>query len=66
MSPWKWRYFRHVFVAFVLIACLMIYDQGGFASMGPGGLAILLLALAAVGLAVYFFMRDEPDDPGER
>lgn len=63
MSPEKWRYFRHAFVAFVLVASLMIYDQGGFSSMGLVGLGILLVALAAVGVAIYFFVRDEPEDP---
>ena len=63
MSPRKWRYFRHAFVGFVLVASLMIYDQGGFTSMGLVGLGILLLALAAAGVAIYFFVRDEPEDP---
>lgn len=63
MSPEKWRYFRYAFVAFVLVACLMVYDQGGFTSMGLVGLGILLLALTAVGVALYFFVRDEPDGP---
>ena len=63
MSPEKWHYFRVAFLAFVIVASLMIYDQGGFSSMGLVGLGILLLALAAVGVAIYFFVRDEPEDP---
>lgn len=63
MTPEKWRYFRIIFVVFVIFAGVMIYEQGGFDSMGPGGLVILLLALAAVGLAIYFFVKDEPNDP---
>jgi hypothetical protein len=64
MNPEKWRYFRVAFVAFALVASVAIYEHGGFSSMGLGGLAILLLAFAAVALAVYLFVKDEPEDPG--
>jgi hypothetical protein len=50
-------------IAFVLVASIMIYDQGGFTSMGLVGLGILLTAFAAVAVAIYFFVRDEPQDP---
>ncbi len=40
----------------------MIYEQGGFGSMGLVGFGILALALVAVGLALYFYLKDEPDD----
>ncbi len=63
MSPEKWRYFRIAFVASVLVASLMIYDQGGFRSMGLVGLGILLLAFAAVALLLYYFVKDKPEDP---
>lgn len=64
MSPDKWRYFRIAFVVFAIVASLKIYEHGGFASMDLGSLAILLLAFAAVALAIYFFVKDEPEDPG--
>lgn len=63
MSPEKWRYFRFAFVVSVLVASLVIYDQGGFGSMGLVGLGILILAFAAIGLLLYFFVKDEPEDP---
>ena len=63
MNAKKWRYFRIAFVVFTLAASLMIYLQGGFDSMGPGGLAILLVAFAAVGLLIYRFVRNNSADP---
>ncbi len=45
------------------MASLVIYEQGGFEGMGYAGLGILLLAFAAVALAIYFFVRDEPEGP---
>lgn len=63
MTPEKWRYFGIAFVAFVLVASLMIYDQGGFTSIGLAGISILLLALAAVALLLYYFVKKAPDDP---
>ncbi len=65
MNSTKWRYFRIAFVVFALAASLMIYEQGGFKSMGLGGLVILLLAFAAVGLALYRFVTNshKPQDP---
>ena len=65
MNSTRWRYFRIAFVVFALAASLMIYEQGGFESMGLGDLVILLLALAAVGLALYRFVRNShnPEDP---
>ncbi len=63
MSPEKWRYFRIAFVVFAPVASLVIYDQGGFASLGLVGLGILLLAFAAVGFLLYNFVKDNPEDP---
>ena len=63
MSPEKWHYFRTAFVVSVLVATLVIYDQGGFRSMGFVGLGILILAFAAVGLFLYFYVKDNPEDP---
>ncbi len=63
MSPRKWRYLRLAFVVFACIAALQIYEQGGFDSMSIAGLGILILAFAAVGAALYFFIKDEPEDP---
>lgn len=63
MTPQKWRYFRHMLIGFVFVASVMIYDQGGFTSMGLVGLGILLTAFAAVGIAIYLFVKDEPQDP---
>lgn len=63
MTPEKWRYFGIAFVVFVLVASLMIYDQGGFASIGLVGIAILLLAAAVIGLLLYFYVKKAPDDP---
>jgi len=63
MSPEKWRSFRIAFVVSVLVASLVIYDQGGFGSMGLVGLGILLLAFAAIGLLLYYFVKDRPEDP---
>jgi len=63
MSPEKWRSLRIAFVVSVLVASLAIYDQGGFGSMGLVGLGILLLAFAAIGLLLYYFVKDRPEDP---
>ena len=63
MSPEKWRYFRIAFVVCVLVASLVIYDQGGYQSMGLVGLGILILAFAAVGLLLFFYVKDKPEDP---
>ena len=63
MSSEKWRYFRFAFVGFTLVAPLVVYDQGGFGSLGPVGLGIFLLAVAAVGFLLYFFVKDGPEDP---
>lgn len=62
MTPQKWRFFWILLVVFVVTASLMIYDQGGFRSMNPGGLGILLLAFAAVAAVIYFFVKETPDD----
>jgi hypothetical protein len=63
MSPEKWRYFIIAFVVFALVASLVIFDQGGFASLGLVGLGILLLTFAAVGFFIYYFVKDNPEDP---
>ena len=44
-------------------APLVVYDQGGFGSLGPVGLGIFLLAVAAVGFLLYYFVKDGPEDP---
>ncbi len=62
MSSEKWRYFRIAFVVFALVASLSIYVQGGFDSLGLVGLGILLLAFAAVGCFLYYFVKDNPED----
>ncbi len=63
MNAEKRRYFGIAFVVFALVASLMIYLQGGFDSMQPSGLAILLVAFAAVGLLIYRFVRGNSEDP---
>ena len=63
MSSENWRYFGIAFVVFALVASLSIYVQGGFDSLGLVGLGILLLALAAVGFLLYYFVKDNPEDP---
>ena len=63
MNPGKWHYFRTALVIFVMVVSLVIYDQGGFGSMGLVGLGILLLAFAAVGLALYYFVKIDPEYP---
>ena len=63
MNSEKWRNFRIAFVVFALVASLSIYVQGGFDSLGLVGLGILLLAFAAVGLLLYYFVKDGPEDP---
>jgi hypothetical protein len=59
----KWRHFRFAFLIFAFVAALVIYDQGGFQSMGLVGLGILILAFAAVGLLLYYYVKDKPEDP---
>ena len=63
MSSEKWRYFSIALVVFALVASLSIYVQGGFDSLGLVGLGILLLAFAAVGCFLYYFVKDDPEDP---
>ena len=63
MSSEKWRYFSIALVVFALVASLSIYVQGGFDSLGLVGLGILLLAFAAVGCFLYYFVKDSPEDP---
>lgn len=63
MNAEKRRYFGIAFVVFALVASLMIYLQGGFDSMQPSGLAILLVAFAAVGMLIYRFVRGNSADP---
>ncbi len=63
MSSEKWRDFRIAFVVFALVASLSIYVQSGFDSLGLVGLGILLLAFAAVGCFLYYFVKDSPEDP---
>ena len=62
MSSEKWRNFSIALVVFVMVAPLSIYVQGGFASLGLVGLGILLLAFAAVGCFLYYFVKDSPED----
>ncbi len=63
MSCGKWRNFRIAFVVFALVASLVIYEKGGFDSLGLVGLGILILAFAAVGCFLYYFVKDSPEDP---
>ncbi len=63
MSREKWRYFSIALVVFAMVASLSIYVQGGFDSLGLVGLVILLLAFAAVGFSLYYFVRDNPEEP---
>ncbi len=63
MSRGKWRNFSIALVVFAMVASLSIYVQGGFASLGLVGLGILLLAFAAVGFFLYYFVKDSPEDP---
>lgn len=63
MNREKWRNFGIALVVFALVASLVIYVQGGFDSLGLVGLGILLLAFAAVGFLLYYFVKDNPEDP---
>ena len=63
MSRGKWRNFSIALVVFALVASLSIYAQDGFASLGLVGLGILLLAFAAVGFLLYYFVKGNPEDP---
>ncbi len=63
MSSDKWRYFSIALVVFAMVASLSSYVQGGFDSLGLGGRGILLLAFAAVGCFLYYFVKDSPEDP---
>ena len=63
MNREKWRKFGIALVVFALVASLSIYVQGGFDSLGLVGLGILLLAFAAVGFLLYYFVKDNPEDP---
>jgi hypothetical protein len=63
MSRGKWRNFSIALVVFAMVASLSIYVQGGFDSLGLVGLGILLLAFAAVGCFLYYFVKDNPEDP---
>ncbi len=63
MSRGKWRNFSVALVVFAVMAFLSIYVQGGFDSLGPVGLGILLLAFAAVGFFLCNFVKDNPGDP---
>ena len=63
MNREKWRNFGIALVVFALVASLVIYVQGGFDSLGLVGLGILLLAFAAVGFFLYYFVKDNPEDP---
>lgn len=42
----------------------MIYKTGGFLEIGIVGVGILLLCAAVIGVLLYFFVRDEPEDSG--
>ena len=64
MSPRKWRGFGIAFIVFVVVASLMIYKTGGFLEIGIVGVGILLLCAAVIGVLLYFFVRDEPEDSG--
>ena len=63
MSRGQWRNFSIALVVFAMVASLSIYVQGDFASLGLVGLGILLLAFAAVGFFLYYFVKDDPEDP---
>ncbi len=63
MSSEKWRYFSIALVVFAMVASLSIYVQGGFDSLGLVGLGILLLAFVAIGCFLYYFVKDNPEDP---
>lgn len=66
MTPEKWRGFRIALVIFAIVVTAMIYDQGGFTSMGPAGVAILLIAFAAVAYFIYLYLKKAPDDDFDR
>ena len=63
MNRENWRNYGIALVVFALVASLSIYVQGGFDSLGLVGLGILLLAFAAVGCFLYYFVKDNPEDP---
>ena len=63
MSRGKWRNFSIALIVFAMVAFLSIYVQGGFASLELAGLGILLLAFAAVSFFLYYFVKDNPEDP---
>jgi hypothetical protein len=66
MSPNRWKQFRIVFVVCVVIAGVMIYEQGGFERLDTkGGIAIMILSITAVRYAIYRFVRGlrNPEDP---
>ena len=66
MDPIRWKYFRIAFVVAVGTGGLLMYEQGGFDQVSTkGAVAILILAIAAVGFVIYRFIRDhdDPDHP---
>ena len=64
MSKTKWRSFWAAVVVFLVIATSFLFSKGVFEDADLVVLGIVGFLFAAAGVALYFYVRDRPDDFG--
>ncbi len=62
MSRTKWQVFGSAFVVFLLMATSFLSKKGVFEEANLVILGMVGILFALVGLALYFFVKDRPDD----
>lgn len=64
MSKPKWQMFWAAVVVFLIVATSFLSSKGVFEEANFVVLGIVGLSFALVGVALYFFIKDRPEDLG--
>ncbi len=64
MSKTKWQLFWAMVIVFLVMATSFLSEKGIFEEASLVVLGIVGFLFALVGVAVYFYVRDRPDDFG--
>lgn len=62
MTKSKWQMFWAAFVVFLVIATHFLFKKGVFEEYSLVVLCFVGVQFVIVGIAIYFFIRDRPDD----
>lgn len=62
MTKPKWQMFWAAFVVFLLVATYFLSEKGVFEEYSLVVLGIVGVSFGVVGIAIYLFVRDRPDD----